>query len=52
MKLAAAKAIAYIIKDEELSPDYIVPSAFDKRVVENVAKEVALAARRTGVNRI
>lgn len=52
MKLAAAKAIAYIIKDEELSPDYIVPSAFDKRVVENVAKEVALAAIRTGVNRI
>lgn len=52
MKLAAAKAIAYIIKDEELSPDYIVPSAFDKRVVENVAKEVAIAARRTGVNRI
>lgn len=52
MKLAAAKAIAYIIKDEELSPDYIVPSAFDKRVVENVAKEVALAAKRTGVNRI
>lgn len=52
MKLAAAKAIAYIIKDEELSPDYIVPSAFDKSVVENVAKEVALAAIRTGVNRI
>ena len=52
MKLAAAKAIAYIIEDDELSPDYIVPSAFDKRVVERVSKAVADAAKETGVSRI
>ena len=52
MKLAAANAIAYIIKDEELTPDYIVPSAFDKRVVEAVSKAVADAAISTGVARL
>lgn len=52
MKLAAAEAIAYIIKDEELNPDYIVPSAFDKRVVLKVSEAVSKAARLTGVNRI
>lgn len=51
MKLAAAYAIANIIKDEELSPSYIVPSPFDKRVVKEVAKAVAEAARRTNVTR-
>ena len=49
MKLAAAKALAYIISDDELSPDYIVPGAFDKRVAKAVAKAVALAAIETGV---
>ena len=49
MKLAAAKAIAYIIKDDELKPDYIVPSAFDKRVVKEVSKAVADAAIKTNV---
>lgn len=49
MKLAAAKAIAYIIKDDELKPDYIVPSAFDKRVVKEVSKAVAKAAIDTNV---
>jgi len=49
MKLAAAKAIAYIIKDDELKPDYIVPSAFDKRVVKEVSKAVAEAAIKTKV---
>lgn len=47
MKLAAAKAIAYLISDEELKPDYIVPSPFDKRVVEAVSREVANAAIKT-----
>ncbi len=40
MKLSAAKAIAYIIKDEELRRDYIIPSPFDKRVVVAVSKAV------------
>jgi len=51
MKLAAANAIAGIISDEELHPEYIVPSVFDKRVAEAVAREVELAARRSGVAR-
>ena len=41
MKLHAAKAIAYIIKDEELKRDYIIPSPFDKRVAKAVAKAVS-----------
>ena len=52
MKLAAAHAIANVIKDEELTPDYIVPSPFDKRVVEAVSKAVAKAAIKTGVAQI
>lgn len=40
MKLAAAKAIASIISEEELREDYIIPDAFNKRVVEVVAKAV------------
>ncbi len=52
MKLAAAKAIAYIIKDEELNPDYIVPNPFDKRVVEAVSKAVGDAAIKTGVSKL
>ena len=51
MKLAAANAIAGIILDEELHPDYIIPSVFDKRVGEAVAKEVEEAAYATGVAR-
>jgi len=52
MKLAAAKAIAYIIKDEELTPDYIVPGPFDKRVVEAVSKAVGDTAIKTGVSKL
>lgn len=52
MKLAAAYALANIISDSELNPDYIVPGAFDKRVVPAVAKAVADAAIKTGVARI
>ncbi|HEV8167883.1 MAG TPA: NAD-dependent malic enzyme [Pyrinomonadaceae bacterium] len=51
MKLAAADAIAGIISDTELQPEYIVPSVFDKRVAEAVAREVEAAAQRTGVAR-
>ncbi|HSK70860.1 MAG TPA: malic enzyme-like NAD(P)-binding protein [Pyrinomonadaceae bacterium] len=51
MKLAAANAIAGIISDEELYPDYIIPSVFDKRVAEAVAAEVEEAAYETGVAR-
>ena len=51
MKLAAANAIAGIISDEELYPDYIIPSVFDRRVGEAVAKEVEEAAYETGVAR-
>ena len=52
MKMAAATALAELISDDELSADYIIPKAFDKRVGPAVAKAVAEAARRTGVARI
>ena len=51
MKLAAARAIADLISDEELSADYILPKAFDPRVGRAVAKAVAQAARESGVAR-
>ena len=52
MKLAASEALANLITDEGLSPEYIIPKAFDKRVGPAVAKAVAEAAKRTGVARI
>ena len=51
MNLAAANAIAGIIADDELHPEYIVPSVFDRRVAEAVARGVEEAAHRTGVAR-
>ncbi len=51
MKLAAAHAIAGIISPEELHPEYIIPSVFDKRVGESVARDVEEAAYKTGVAR-
>ena len=51
MKIAAARGIASIISKSELSADYIIPSVFDRRVVEVVASEVGKAAYETGVAR-
>lgn len=52
MKLAAAKAIAACVSDDELNPEYILPLAFDKQVIRAVANAVAEAARSSGVARI
>lgn len=52
MKRAASDALAGLISDEELSPDYIIPAAFDPRVGPAVAAAVAEAARKSGVARI
>lgn len=52
MKLAAAEAIASLVRDDELSADYILPLAFDPRVRETVAAAVYRAARDSGVARI
>ncbi len=46
MKLVSAKAIASIIEEKDLRPDYIIPSPFDKRVVEHVSKAVYDEAKR------
>ena len=51
MKLAAAEAIASIIGEDELHPDYIIPSVFDRRVGEAVAARVEEAAYTSGVAR-
>ncbi len=51
MKLAAAEALAGIISDEELTPDHIIPKAFDPRVRPAIAEAVADAARKSGVAR-
>jgi malate dehydrogenase (oxaloacetate-decarboxylating) len=51
MLLAAARAIAAIVTDEERSAEYIIPSVFDPRVVDAVAKAVAAAAVEEGVAR-
>ena len=52
MKLAAARAIAAIVADEELSEDYIIPGAFDKRVAPAVAKAVMDCAKAQGVSKL
>ena len=52
MKVAAAKAIASIVSDDELNEDYILPMAFDKRIGKTVAEAVAKAAKDSGVARI
>ena len=52
MKIAASKALAGLISDDELREDYIIPAAFDPRVKDAVAAATAQAARQSGVARI
>ena len=52
MKLAASHAIASLIKDDELTDEYVIPDSFDKRVAPAVAAAVAQAAMDSGVARI
>ncbi|MDE6025565.1 MAG: NAD-dependent malic enzyme [Lachnospiraceae bacterium] len=51
MKVAAAKAIASIVSDEELTEEYIIPGAFDERVAKAVAKAVADEAVKLGITK-
>ena len=51
MKMAASYAIARLVSDDELTADYIMPTAFDKRVGKAVASAVAEAAVKSGVAR-
>jgi malate dehydrogenase (oxaloacetate-decarboxylating) len=51
MKLAAAEAIAAVVKPDELEPDYVIPSVFNRDVAPAVAEAVARAAERGGVAR-
>lgn len=52
MKMAAVYALAGLVSDEELSSEYILPKAFDKRIAPAVAKAVAKAAKESGVARL
>ena len=52
MKMAASHAIAGLVSDRELTADYIIPRAFDRRVGRAVARAVAQAARESGVARL
>ena len=52
MKIAAAEAIASVIPENEITPDYIIPDAFNPHVKDAVAEAVKAAARKTGVARI
>ena len=51
MKLAAAEAIAAVVKPDELSPEYVIPSVFNREVAPLVAAAVAAAAESSGVAR-
>ncbi|HEY8444323.1 MAG TPA: NADP-dependent malic enzyme [Clostridia bacterium] len=52
MKIAAAYALASLIDESELRPDYVIPNVFDKRVCERVSRAVAEQAVKEGLNRI
>ncbi|HAA25199.1 MAG TPA: NAD-dependent malic enzyme [Ruminiclostridium sp.] len=52
MKIAAARAIASLVSDSELNPEYILPTPFDQRVGKSVARYVAEAARKSGAARL
>ena len=49
MKMAAAKAIAELVDEKELSPDFIIPDAFDERVSKAVAENVVRVAKEQGI---
>jgi len=51
MKIAAARAIADVIPESELTPEYIIPSVFDRRVADAVARAVSAAAEVNGITR-
>lgn len=51
MKMAAARAIASIVTDDELNEEYIIPGAFDDRVAKVVAKAVADEAKKLGITK-
>lgn len=52
MKLAASKAIASLIQEDELNEEYIIPGAFDKRVAQVVAEEVKKVALKMGLSKL
>jgi len=52
MKIAAAYAIAGMVSDDELKPEYILPPALNRNVGKTVAEAVAKAARESGVARL
>lgn len=52
MKIAAAKAIASLISEDELKEEYVIPTPFDPRVGKVVSEAVARAARESGVSRV
>jgi malate dehydrogenase (oxaloacetate-decarboxylating) len=52
MKIAAARAIAAVVAEEEINPEYIIPKPFDRRVAPAVAAAVAEAAQRAGLSRV
>jgi malate dehydrogenase (oxaloacetate-decarboxylating) len=49
VKLAAARAIAHMVGEEDLSEDYIIPSPFDRKVAAHVSAAVAETAKKTGL---
>ncbi len=51
MKLEASQAIADLVAEDEVSPDYIIPGPFNRKTPQRVAVAVVKAARRTGVAR-
>lgn len=52
MKIAAAEAIASLVSENELKPEFVIPDVFDKRVAPAVAEAVKAAAVKTGVARV
>ena len=51
MKIAAAVGIAKLIQDDEITPEYVIPNAFDPRVATVVAEEVKRIAKEQNITR-